>query len=226
MVKNKNNKQEDGLREVESALTKTEQFLENHLNIVLYAIGGLIVVVLGVLGVQKYYISPKSIEAQEQMFVAQNYFSIDSFEMAINGDGVSLGFLDIIDNYGSTKAANLSKYYVGISYLHLGEYELAIKYLKKFDSDDMLVTPLAESAIGDAYIEMEEIDKGISAYKKALSISKNEFTSPTIMIKLGLAYEAAGDVNKAIEIYEQLKSNYPKSQDAVTVEKSIARLKQ
>lgn len=226
MVKNKNNKQEDSLKDVEQALTKTEQFLENHLNLVLYVIGGLIVVILGFLGVQKYLIGPKNVEAQEQIFPAQNYFSIDSFDLAINGDGVSLGFLDIIDNYGSTKAANLAKYYTGVSYLHLGDYEQAIDYLKKFKTDDLILAPLAQSAIGDAYVELGDLNKAASAYKKALGMEANDFATPTVLAKLGVVYEELGQADKALEVYQQLKKEYPNSSEAANVEKSIARINQ
>lgn len=226
MTKNKENKQDESLREVEQALTKTEQFLENHLNLVLYIIGGVIIVVLGFLGVQRYIITPKNIEAQEQIFPAQNYFSIDSFDLAVNGDGVSLGFLDIIDEYGSTKVGNLANYYTGISYLHLGEYDLAITYLNKFSTDDMLIAPLAKAAIGDAYVELENFDKAIAAYKKALSINDNEFTTPTILVKLAAVYEASGEIEKALENLEKVKADFPKSTEATNVEKTIARLNQ
>ncbi|MDA3928758.1 MAG: tetratricopeptide repeat protein [Prolixibacteraceae bacterium] len=226
MVKNNNNKQDEGLRDVEQALTKTEQFLENHLNIVLYVIGGIIIVVLGFLGIQKFIVTPKNIEAQEQMFSAQNYFSIDSFDLAVNGDGVTFGFLDIIDEYGSTKASNSANYYIGISYLHLGEYDLAIDYLNKFDTDDLLLEPLAKSAIADAYVELGENKKAISAYKKALSYNDNEFTTPSILTKLAVVYEAEGEKALALKTYEQIKADFAKSPDAANIEKSIARLKQ
>lgn len=226
MVKDKNHKQDEGLRDVEVALTKTEQFLEHHLNLVFYVIGGIIVVILGYLGIQKFYVSPRNIEAQEQMFTAQNYFSIDSFDLAVNGDGVALGFLDIIDNYGSTDAGNLAKYYTGISYLHMGDYNEAIDYLKKFETDDMLVGPLAKSAIGDAYVELRDFKKAESAYKSAIEMSDNDFTVPTIKNKLALVYEELGQKEKALEVYEQIMKDFPKNSEIQNIEKSIARLKQ
>lgn len=224
MAKNKN--RHDSMQEVEEALTKTEQFLENHLNLVIYVIIGVIVVVLGVIGVQKLYIAPNNEEAQEQMFPAQNYFSVDSFDLAINGDGMSLGFLDIIDQYGSTQAAKLAKYYTGVSYLHLGEYELAIDYLKGYKTDDILLAPVSKSAIGDAYVELGEYQKAISAYKKGISISDNAFSAPVIMRKLALTYEKQGDLEKAISTLKKIMTEYPKNPDAVEVEKDIARLEQ
>ena len=172
MVKNKKSKQGDGLKDVEQALTKTEQFLENNLNVVIYTIAALVVIVLGVIGFQRFYIGPRNADAQEQMYVAQNYFSVDSFQLAINGDGVSLGFLDIIDSYSSTKAGKLARYYTGVSYLHLGEYDLALDYLKKFKTDDILLAPLTQSAIGDAYAELGNYSKAIAAYKNGLEIGR------------------------------------------------------
>lgn len=226
MAKNKNTKQDDSLRDVEQALTKTEQFLENHLNLVLYVVGGIIIVVLGFLGVQKYVISPKNLEAQQQMFSAQNYFSVDSFDLALNGDGVSLGFLDIIDDYGSTKVGKLANYYAGICYLHLADYETAIDYLGKFKTSDLLLAPLVKSAMGDAHVELGNYDKAISEYKSALAKNDNEFTAPVILAKLGSVYEETGEVSKAIELYEQIRTDYPQSNEAANVERSIARLNQ
>jgi len=226
MAKNTSNKKTESFGEVQVALTKTEQFLENHLNLVLYVVAGIIVVVLGGLGINKYVLAPKNIDAKEQLFAAQNYFSKDSFNLALNGDGVSMGFLDIIDEYGSTDAGKLANYYSGISFLHLGEYEQAIKYLKKFDTDDILLAPLTKSAIGDAWVELGKYEKAIDAYKKAISINSNDFTTPTIKIKLALAYEAKGDVAKAIGVLQEVKKEFPASSEIPTVEKNIARLNQ
>lgn len=226
MVKDTNHKKTEGFGEVEVALTKTEQFLEKHLNLVFYVIGGIVVIILGVLGVQKYVIAPKNVDAQEQMFAAQNYFSIDSFNLALNGDGVSAGFLDIIDDFGSTKSGNLAHYYAGVSFLHLGDYNEAIKQLKKFDTDDLLLAPLANAAIGDAYVELGNYDKAISAYKDALSGKSNDFTTPAVKIKLAFVYEEKGNIELALKTLEEVKSEYPNSTDIATVEKNIARLNQ
>ena len=226
MVKDTHNKKAESFGEVEVALTKTEQFLEKHLNLVFYVIGGIIVVVLGVLGINKYVISPKNVEAQEQMFAAQNFFSVDSFDVALNGDGVSLGFLDIIDDFGSTKSGKLAQYYAGISFLHLGDYNQAIKHLKKFKTDDLLLAPLAKAAIGDAYVELGNYDKAISAYNNALAVNNNDFTTPTIKLKLALVYEEKGNVEKALVILNEAKSEFPNNSEITAIEKNIARLNQ
>ncbi|NJK87388.1 MAG: tetratricopeptide repeat protein [Bacteroidales bacterium] len=116
--------------------------------------------------------APAEKDAQNEMFMAEKYFEADSFQLALEGDGSYLGFLDIIDEYSVTKSANLSHYYAGISYLHLGEYEDAIKHLKKFNANDVYISTIAIGAIGDAYQELGELDESVSFYLKAAERKK------------------------------------------------------
>ncbi|NOY96421.1 MAG: tetratricopeptide repeat protein [Chlorobi bacterium] len=220
----KKTKQPDNLQELESALTWTEQFIEDHQNIISYVVGGIILVVVAYLGFHKFYLEPKETEAQSQMFVAEQYFEKDSFNLALNGDGNYLGFLDIIDGYGITKSSNLAKYYCGISYLHLGQYEDAIDYLSEFKTDDLLLKPITEGAIGDAYLELGDQDKALSQYKKAYNENENEFTSPIYMFKAAKLLENLDELEQALEIYKKIKTDFPESNEARNVEKYIARV--
>ena len=225
MVKNKKIKQEDNLQDVENALTRTEQFIEENQKLISIVIGAVVVVVAIYLGFGKFYLQPREKEAKEQMFMAEHYFQTDSFNLAINGDGNYLGFLDIIDNYGMTKSANLSKYYTGVAYLHLGEFEQALDYLNSFDTDDMLVAPVAEGAKGDAYMELGKTDKALSQYKKAYQLSENELTAPVYMIKAAAVLESMDKYNDALEIYNELKKKFPDTNEGRNIEKYIARAK-
>ncbi len=226
MAKNQNKKTDDGMAEVEVALTKTEQFFEKNLNITIYAVLGIIVLVLAVLGIKKYVIAPKAVDAQEQMFSAQSYFEKDQYDQALNGDGNALGFLDIIDSYGSTPSGKLARYYAGLSYLHLGDYEQAISYLDKFKTDDLLLAPLAETAKGDAYVELGKYSKAITSFKAGLAKNSNDFTTPYIKLKLGLAYEANGEKDKAAAEFKEIKDKYASSNEFILAEKYLARMAQ
>jgi len=216
--------QEDNLQELESALTKTEQFIEDNQKIITYIVGGIVLVVAGYLGFNKFYLDPKEDEALSQMFMAENYFEKDSFNLAINGDGNYLGFLDIIDDYGITKSANRAKYYTGISYLHLGQYEDAIDYLKSFKTDDLLLAPIAEGAQGDALLELGETDDALKQYKKAYTMSDNELTAPIYMMKAANLLETTDELEDALALYEDIKEKFPNSSEGANVDKYIARV--
>ena len=221
----KNSQQEDNLQELESALTKTERFIEDNQNMITYIVGGIILVVILFLGFSKFYLQPKEDEALSQMFMAENYFEKDSFNLAINGDGNYLGFLDIIDDYGITKSANRAKYYAGISYLHLGQYEDALDYLQDFKTDDLLLAPIVEGAQGDALLELGETDDALKQYKKAILASDNELTTPVYMMKAASLLETMDELEDALALYEEIKEKYPTSTEGTNIDKFIARVK-
>ncbi len=222
---NKKSTKDDNLQELESALTKTEQYIEDNQKIITYIVGAIILVVGAYLAFHKFYMQPKEKEALSQMFMAENYFEKDSFNLAINGDGNYLGFLDIIDDYGVTKSANRAKYYAGISYLHLGQYEEAIDYLKKFKTDDLLLAPVKAGAIGDAMLELGEKEDALKQYKKAFSETDNELTTPVYKMKAAKLLESMSKFDEALKLYEEIKKDYPQSTEGTTVDKYIARIK-
>lgn len=223
----KKNNIEEGtkLEGFETVLTKSEQFIEDHQRTLTYVVFGALIIVAAYLSFQKFYVEPKDSEARNYIFVAEQYFQRDSFNLALNGDGNYLGFVDIISEYKMTKTSNLAKYYAGICYLHLGDYDEAISYLKKFDSDDIMVSSIANGAIGDAYSELGEMSTAISYYEKAANNTPNDFSTPIYLTKAAQLLEEEGNYKKALGYYEIIKKDYPKSAEGRNVEKLIARAK-
>lgn len=224
MSKDKN-QAPDSVESLDNALSKSEQFIENNqksLTIIVIAV----LVILGIyFGYKNWYLAPMEEEARSQIFNAEYYFERDSFRLALEGTENDLGFLEIADQYSASKTGNLANYYCGICYRQLGEFELAIDYLKKFDAGDIMVTPIAYGAIGDCYVELEKLSEGAKYYEKAASYSSDDFTTPLFSKKAGQVYVELGEYSKALALYESLKSNYPKSTDARDIDKEIARVK-
>jgi tetratricopeptide (TPR) repeat protein len=219
----KSDKTEDRIVAVEEAFGKTEQFIEKNQMIILIVVGAIVVIVLGYFGFKKFYLAPKEKEAQGQMFMAEKYFEADSLSKALNGDGNYPGFLDIIDQFGITKSANLAHYYAGIIYLKKGEYEKAIDQLKKFKSSDVMVAPMAAGAIGDAYMELKQTEKAIEYYLKAADMRKNDFTTPMLLMKAAWGYEELGKYDQALPLYKRIKEEYARSNEAREIDKYIGR---
>lgn len=216
---------EEGAVAVEEALSKTEQFIERNQKVITYVVGALILIILIVFGYRKFVSQPNEEAAQKAMFQAEYYFEQDSLKLALNGAGESVGFLGVIDDYSSTSSGNLAKYYAGICYLNLGEYEDAIEYLKKFSGHDLIVPGMALGAIGDAYMQLGDIDKAIKYYNEAASKNANDITSPTFLLKAGWAYEINDDYANALKVYEKVKHKYSKTREARDIDKYIARVK-
>jgi tetratricopeptide (TPR) repeat protein len=224
MSKKKKEATEGRIEAVESALTKSERFLEENQKIILIVVGAIIVVILGFLGYQRLIVAPKEVKAANEIFMAQNYFEQDSIYQALNGDGQYAGFLEIVDRYGSTKTGNLAKYYTGICYLKLEDFDNAIRYLKKFDTKNPLAKSMALGGIGDAYLELGKNEKAIDFYLQAAK-HKNELTTPMFLMKAGLTYELLNDYDHALKVYEEIQTNYPKSYEARDIDRFIAKAK-
>jgi tetratricopeptide (TPR) repeat protein len=224
MVK-KQDRTEDGIVAVEEALSKTEKFIEQNQKLLTIIIGVIIVLVLGFFGFKRLYVAPREAEAKEQMFMAERYFEMDSLDLALNGDGMYPGFLQIIDDYGITRSANLAHYYTGIIYLNQGEFDEAIVHLKKFKSKDEVVSVMAKGAIGDAYMEKDDISEAVGYYRDAAEMRDNEFSAPIFLLKAGMAYEMLGNNQDALAMYEKVKYDYPASMEAREIDKYIAKMK-
>ena len=218
-------KAEERIGAVEEVFSKSEQFIEKYQKVILIAVGVIIVVVLVVFGFKRFYIGPREKEAQSQMFMAEKYFEMDSLNKALNGDGQYLGFLAIMEDYSMTKSANLSHYYAGICYLKLGKYDQALEHLDKFSSDDKIIAPMAKGAMGDAYMELKQVEKAAGFYQDAADMNKNDFTTPLFLMKAAMAYEELGKLDRSLEFYKRIKEEYPRSNEGREIDKYISYTK-
>ena len=141
-----------------------------------------------------------------------------------------VGFDELANELESSKIKKLNNYYVGLLNLKNGEYQQAVDYLNDFDSDDDLLLARGKSLLGDAYMELAETDasnydNAISAYKKATELEKNTAFTPVYLMKLALAYELKGELQKAIATYTTLIEGYnPTVAEVVDAKKYRAAL--
>ena len=219
----KTDRTEDQLAAVEETLSRTEQWIESNQKPLSTAVFAIVVIIALYLGYGKFYEEPLNKEAHAEMFMAEKYFETDSFNLALNGDGQYLGFVDIADDYSGTAAGKLANYYAGISYLNLGDNESAIDYLSSFNANDEIISSIALGSLGDAYMNLGEIDEAITYYEKAINNSNNKFTAPLYLKRAALAHESNGNFSDALAHYETIKADYSKTQEAADIDKYITR---
>jgi tetratricopeptide (TPR) repeat protein len=223
----KGKKQEDGVLESAEVLaeqiSKSEQFLEDN-KIAVFSIAGLLAILLAGYFGYNYYMDSQNSLAQDEMFQAVYYYEQDSLDLALQGDGNYYGFLDIIDNYGSTTAGNLANFYVGSIYMKKGTYSSAVPFLEDFSSSDYVIQARAYSLLGDAYMQEDNFSDAASFYSKAAAYKPNEYFTPVYLLKAGLAYEKLEDFGNATKQYETILKEYGKSNEATKAKKYKARL--
>ncbi|MCD7962255.1 MAG: tetratricopeptide repeat protein [Rikenellaceae bacterium] len=230
MADNKKQVKEDPEEVIESAINKTEMFIFKNGKTLLTILLVLVVIVGGFTAYRYLYSVPQQKKAASAIFEAQNAFAVDSFELALHGDGNNLGFLQVIDKYGSTKSGNLAKHYAGQCYLKLGEYQNAINCFEKYKHvkglSAEMVNAVNEGLAGDAYVQLGNTAQGLKQYQKAIDQSDNDLTAPYYAKKAGVLSQSTGDYKKALEYYNTIKSKYPTSMEARDIEKYIGQVEQ
>lgn len=213
-----------------SAMSKTELFLEQNASKVMYVLGALLLIAAVVFGYKKLISEPRMEKASEMMIQAQHLFeaATPDYEVALNGDENGAGFLDVIEQYGSTPAGNLAKHYAGMCYLRMGDLESAADYLAQYST----VKGLAGAVInaqnyglqGDVAVDMGNYSAAVKFYDKAVSAADNNYTAPMYLRKAALALKAEGKSAEAKAYLERIIKEYPASSDAREAEKLIGAL--
>lgn len=204
-------------------LSTGEAFFEKNSKWV-FTIGGIIALIIAGLFAYNYWQDRQDQKAKQEVFQAQFYFEADELDRALNGDGNYPGFLEIIDNYGSTETGNLANYYAGLIYLKKGEFQNAINYLEDFSSDDLLVQARAYALIGDAHMELKQYDQAAKQYDKAADYKTNKFFSPMYLEKAALAHELAGNNQAALDRYTRITEEYYGAAEYENARKQKAKL--
>lgn len=218
-------KEKDELEKVNEALTSSEKFIEKHQKTIITVVIAIVVIVSAVLAVRHFYLIPREEKAQAALYRAVFAFEQDSLDLALSGNADFDGLLLVIDQYGSTKAGNLACAYAGLAYYEKGEYENALKYLGKFSAGDAVVSPAIVASIGNCYVNMEKYADAVKCFEKAAKATENDVFSPIYLMKAAAVYEKMGQKADALKLYEKIKSDYPRSQQAQTIDSYIERAK-
>ncbi|MBQ0150683.1 MAG: tetratricopeptide repeat protein [Bacteroidales bacterium] len=207
---------------INQTVSKTEQLYNENKAAFWGVIIGVIALGLIILAYQQFITKPKMAEAQEQMYPAEAAFRAGNFEAALNGDGNTLGFAEVINEYGS-KAGKAAYLYAGICELQTKNYSEAVNYLKKYTGKDEILSARAASCMGDAYVGLGDYKAALAQFEKAAGIADNAFTAG-YLLKAAVVCEELGQKDKALSIYKQIKDKYPQSIEGYDVDKYIGRI--
>ncbi|MFI3314098.1 MAG: tetratricopeptide repeat protein [Rikenellaceae bacterium] len=218
---------EDPEQIIESALDRTESYIEKNFKTLIIAVGAIIVITGSYFGYRSFIESPRIENASAAAFVAEQYFQQDSFALALNGNDYFEGFIEIADSYSSTPIGNMANHYAGICYLKLGDFNNAASYLKRYNRVEGEASAVINAQniglLGDIAVEQGDNAAAIKQYALACEIN-NDFTAPMYLKKLGLMYELEGNNAKALEAYNKISVLYPSSLEGRDIEKFIGRI--
>lgn len=213
------------------AMNRTELFLENNGRKMSYVLLALLAIGLVIYGYRALIMQPRAEKAAEMIAQAQERFEAETpdYLLALEGDANGAGFLEVIEQYGSTPSGNLAKHYAGICYLQTGDLEHAAAYLAKYSAvkglPGALINAQNYGLQGDVAVEQGDYARALKYYEKAVKAADNNLTAPMYLRKAGLAARANGNAKQAIAYFERILNEYPASMDAREAEKLIGTVR-
>jgi predicted negative regulator of RcsB-dependent stress response len=211
---------------VEEVVVQSEAFFIKNQKAIIIGMIVIIAIVAGYFAYKHLYAIPREEKAQIALFKGEQYFENGAYELALNGDSIGyIGFLKVIEQYNGTNAANLAKAYAGICYKQSEEYEKAIEYLSGFSGSDQMVAPSILGAIGNAYAELDQLDKASSFLIRAADKADNNALSPLFLKQAGDIFTKQEKYDDAVKVYTKIKEKYFQSPQALDIDKYIERAK-
>ncbi len=212
-----NNKQNAAPVE-EQQITKTEAFFDKYKKALIGGVVAIVVIIAAIILCNTYYLEPRANEASTELAKSQQLFEQQQYDKALTG------FQKVANDYSSTDAGNLAQLYIGLCQANLGKWQEAVNALESFSGkDDQMISPAAESALGNAYANLNQLDKAVEHLKKAAKMADNNTISPMCLIQAGEILESQGKKAEALELYKQVKEKYVNSMQYQTIDKYIER---
>jgi len=221
-----------GNPELIATLNKSEAFLTKYKKTIIFCLIAIVVLIAAII-LWNNYSSSRNEKASTALAHSQELFMMQDFDKALKGDSLGMpGFIQIASEYSSTKAGNLANLYAGLCYAKQDKWNEAVKYLDAFSpKGDLMVSPLAVMAMGDAYANVKQMDKALDAFKQAASMAnkaaasgRNNTVAPVALKKAAFILMDQKKNDEALQLLQTIKDEYLNSAAQQDIDKYIEYL--
>ncbi|HNR85153.1 MAG TPA: tetratricopeptide repeat protein [Taishania sp.] len=195
------------------------QFKTNKtLKLTTYAVGGVLVLVIGYLAYYQFVVTPKNKKSEDAYWYGLNLAANDSTDLAIEELTAQ------VKKYDGYKGGENAQFVLGRQYMEKGDFKKALEVLKGVELEDNYLAAMAVGLQGDCYSEMKNYKEAAAKYNEAAKVSDNEWTSPMYLFKAGLCAEELQDFDAALKLYKEIQDKYTIFANNKSIDKYIARV--
>ena len=170
-------------------------------------------------------VTANNVKANTELGKVIPYYDQGKFDVAIGGNLQEnvRGLQSIVDDYGSTNAGELAKFYLANAYFAQNDYEKALKYFLSVSVSDDLITASALAGAASCYEAKSDYAKAASMYEKAAFKSTKDVNAAENMFHAARNYLTSGNKEKAAELFKKVKKEFPTSVVAREIDRWIAQ---
>jgi TolA-binding protein len=154
------------------------------------------------------------------------YYDDAQYILAIDGvpERNITGLKSIVDNYGSSEAGELARFYLANCYFQLRRFDEALQEYKDFSPGSQLLTVSRFAGIAACYEARGQYEDAASMFEKAAVTYGNDISAPENLGHAARNFALAGNKERALDLYRKIKKEFPKSPVARDVDRYIAQL--
>jgi len=169
-------------------------------------------------------VSSNNRKANTELGKILRYYDQGQYDVAINGNlqEGARGLQAIVDDYGSTKAGELARFYLANAYYGQRDYDKAMQNFLDVSFSDDLISSSALAGAGACYEAKGDHEKAASYYEKAALKHGKAVTAAENLFRAAQNYAAVGNKEKALDLYKKVKKEFPTSSYARDIDRWIA----
>jgi tetratricopeptide (TPR) repeat protein len=169
-------------------------------------------------------VNSNNLKATSELGKISSYYDQGKYDVAINGNLQEnvRGLQSIVDDYGSTKAGELATFYLADCYYAQGNYDKALQYFLDVDVSDELISASAIAGAAACYEAQANYEKAATTYEKAAFKYTKDVNAAENMFHAAKNYLAAGNKEKAAELFKKVKKDHQTAAIARDIDRWIA----
>jgi tetratricopeptide (TPR) repeat protein len=222
------NKKEIQQDDVIASFNKVRSFYDVNKKYISYGIFALIIIIAA----SVIYLRNKSANDEKAATELGKVFSIydaasnDARQYKVAIDGVPgkgiQGLKAIAENYGGTESGEVARFYLANAYFNTGMIDEALREFEKFSGGEKLLKASTAAGIAACYESKGKFDDAGSYFEKASSMVAGNPSTPDYLTSATRCYARAGEKEKALNVYQRLKQEFPTSQNTRDAERYIS----
>jgi TolA-binding protein len=170
-------------------------------------------------------VNSNNLKANTELGKVIPYYDQGKFDVAISGNLQEniRGLQSIVDDYGSTKAGELARFYLANAFFAQNDYDKALKYFLDVSVSDEMIAASAIAGAGACYEAKKENEKAGEMFEKAAFKSTKDVNAAENMFHAARNYLTVGKKEKAAELFKRVKKEFPTSVVAREIDRWIAQ---
>lgn len=144
------------------------------------------------------------------------YYDEGRYQEAIYGipqQGLQ-GLQGIVDEHGNTESGEYAKLFLANAYYAVKNYDKALEYYDDVSIKDKMLTATALAGVASCYEIKGDYVKAAAYFEKAAFKNMTQLLAPEYLQKSAINYGLSGQKEKAVELLQTIKKEFPNSQEA------------